>query len=524
MSTFDYTSRDYASIQDDLLRRAQTQLPEWTNREPSDFGMVLVDLWSYMGDILHYYVDRAAGEAFLNTATQRESVLAIANLLDYVPSGRRAATASITLNANATSATDTAPIYIPKYTRFLATPLVDTASPVVFTTNTALAFTGTAGGASVPLVDLDGITYATYAKNQDVTAFLTEGEIFSETYTSTGLSGQQVTLRKTGVVTDGMIVTVNEGPSGADVQYTYVPRLITATSSQRVFSVDITADNFSVLTFGNAVNGRIPLVNSTITITYRRSRGSAGNVASQAINRIESNTVAGKPSLDGLVVTPNTLAATGGVDVESITSLKANIPAAFRSQDRAVSLQDYIDIVKRVPGVVKSTAWVDGSNVVQVRAVVPQSNFGATNPIVLNAATITAITDYLTPREMAFASSNVGASVSLSPVKLTANLQVMAGYVQEDVQSKVFSALEDLFSFDNVDFDVTVGLGTVYRTALAIEGVDYFTVTNFTTTAGTAVIDSSGTFIGVTPTVHTLLAKSESWTITPSGGLVATGG
>jgi len=524
MSTFDYTSRDYASIQDDLLRRAQTLLPEWTNREPSDFGMVLVDLWAYMGDILHYYVDRAAGESFLGTATQRESVLAIANLLDYVPSGRRAATATITLNANATSATDTAPIYIPKYTRFLATPLVDTASPVVFTTNTAIAFTGTAGGASTPLVDLDGVTYATYPKTESITTFLTEGEIFSETYTSTGLSGQQITLRKTGVVTDGMIVTVNEGAGGASVQYTYVPRLLTATSSQRVFSVDISADNYSVLNFGNAINGRIPLVNSTITITYRRSRGAAGNVASQAINRIESNTVAGKPSLDGLVVTPNTLAATGGVDVESINSLKANIPAAFRSQDRAVSLQDYIDIVKRVPGVVKSTAWVDGSGVVQVRAVVPQSNFGAVNPIILSNAKVTEIDDYLTPREMAFASSNVGASVSLSPVKLTANLRVMAGFVQEDVQSKVFSALEDLFSFDNIDFDVTVGLGTVYRTALAIEGVDYFTVTNFTTTNGTTVLDASGTFIGVTPTAHTLLAKSASWTINASGGIVATGG
>ena len=125
---------------------------------------------------------------------------------------------------------------------------------------------------------------------------------------------------------------------------------------------------------------------------------------------------------------------------------------------------------------------------------------------------------------MAFASSNVGASVSLSLVKLTANLQVMAGFVQEDVQSKVFSALESLFSFDNIDFDVTVGLGTVYRTALAIEGVDYFTVTNFTTTNGTTVLDASGTFIGVTPTAHTLLAKSASWTINASGGIVATGG
>ena len=86
MSNYDYTSRDYTSIQKDLLDRATRVLPDWTSRDASDFGMVFVDLWAYMGDILHYYVDRAAGEANLTTATQRESVLAIAALMDYIPS------------------------------------------------------------------------------------------------------------------------------------------------------------------------------------------------------------------------------------------------------------------------------------------------------------------------------------------------------------------------------------------------------------------------------------------------------
>jgi hypothetical protein len=118
MSTFDYTSRDYFSIKEDLLARAEQVLPEWTSRDSSDFGMLLIDLWAYMGDILHYYVDKAAQESFLETSTQRESILALANILDYIPAGRTPAQSSITLNALTSAATNENPILRPKYTRF----------------------------------------------------------------------------------------------------------------------------------------------------------------------------------------------------------------------------------------------------------------------------------------------------------------------------------------------------------------------------------------------------------------------
>jgi len=529
MSNFDHTSRDFSSIQADLLRRAQDQIPEWTSRDESDFGTMLVDLWAYMGDVLHYYVDRAAGEAFLQTATQRESVLAIANLLDYVPAGRRAATATITLNATTTTATDTNPVYLPRYTRFLARPLVESASSVVFTLNTPTAFVGSASGASANLVK-NGVTYNTYAKTTPVVIGVTEGEIFTESYSSTGVVGQKITLRNTGVVTESITVNVNEGPNGSAVSYSYIDRLIKATSSQRVFSVDVAADNSSILTFGNAVNGKVPTINSTISITYRRSRGGAGNVNAQAIYRLESTTVPGAPNLDGLVIIPNASPAAGGVDIESISSLKANIPASFRSQDRAVSLQDYIDIVKRVPGIVKSTAWVDASNVVHVRAVQEPSNYGSNNVLVLPADKVTAIQDYLDPREIVYVSSVVGASVTLTGIRFKANLKVMDGFIRETVVDNVKKTIKDLFRFDVVDFhgsstSASVSLGSVYRAAVAVEGVDYITVTVFTTTGGD-VIDLTGTFVGVVPAQGSMLVVLDNGVFeftTVTGGILAQG-
>jgi len=37
--TFNYASRTYSTIRQDLLLRAAKVAPEWTDREPSDFGM-----------------------------------------------------------------------------------------------------------------------------------------------------------------------------------------------------------------------------------------------------------------------------------------------------------------------------------------------------------------------------------------------------------------------------------------------------------------------------------------------------
>lgn len=347
---FDYTNRDFASIKDALLERASLIFPEWTSRDPSDFGMLFVDLWAYMGDVLHYYVDKASKEAFLETATQRDSLLSIAKLLDYIPIGRTAALSSIKLNATASEATDVSPILIPAGTRFLATPLNEGAEKVVFTSDVNIAF-------NVSGTPITG--YDTYQKTTLVNVPLIEGEIFNESFTSNGQASQKFTLNNTGVVHSSIRVDVFEGVGGGAIRYGQVERLIEFPSTSLVYAAEINSDDSSTLQFGNGVHGKIPTNNALVSIIYRRSRGNAGNVAPNSIKEFESLSNNLGPSYDGIVIVPNASRAFGGSDSESAASLKNNIPAAFRSQDRAVSLQDYIDLTLRVPGIVKATAKVN---------------------------------------------------------------------------------------------------------------------------------------------------------------------
>ncbi|HEX7552992.1 MAG TPA: hypothetical protein VF378_05525, partial [Geothrix sp.] len=52
-------------------------------REASDPAIALLDAWACVGDVLTFYQERIANEGYLRTATERRSVLELANLVGY---------------------------------------------------------------------------------------------------------------------------------------------------------------------------------------------------------------------------------------------------------------------------------------------------------------------------------------------------------------------------------------------------------------------------------------------------------
>jgi hypothetical protein len=79
----DYLSKDYASFRRLILDRLAMVMPTWKERNPADFGVMMAELLAYQGDLLSYYQDAVATEAYLGTARSRISVKRHARLLDY---------------------------------------------------------------------------------------------------------------------------------------------------------------------------------------------------------------------------------------------------------------------------------------------------------------------------------------------------------------------------------------------------------------------------------------------------------
>ena len=79
----DYTSRDFSTIRSDMINLIPQLTSKWTDYNASDLGIVMVELFAYMGDILNHYMDRLANESYLSTAVSRQSIAELVQMLGY---------------------------------------------------------------------------------------------------------------------------------------------------------------------------------------------------------------------------------------------------------------------------------------------------------------------------------------------------------------------------------------------------------------------------------------------------------
>ncbi|EHK64585.1 putative baseplate assembly protein [Achromobacter arsenitoxydans] len=79
----DYLAKDYEIFRRLMLDRLSQSMPDFTERNPADFTVALVETLAYAADHLSYAQDAAATEAYLDTARRRTSLRRHARLLDY---------------------------------------------------------------------------------------------------------------------------------------------------------------------------------------------------------------------------------------------------------------------------------------------------------------------------------------------------------------------------------------------------------------------------------------------------------
>lgn len=87
LSAIAYRVATYHEFVETLLTRIPASrleaLKRLTTRDRDDFSIALLDAFSVMADVLTFYQERIANEAYLRTATERVSVLELARLIDY---------------------------------------------------------------------------------------------------------------------------------------------------------------------------------------------------------------------------------------------------------------------------------------------------------------------------------------------------------------------------------------------------------------------------------------------------------
>lgn len=105
----------FADLRAEMLARASLQpaLGAWSGRSRDDYGVMFLELWAYVGELLSIYDKAIADESYMRTAKLRPSLRRIVASLGYVPRPAVAASAEIALLAEGSR-----PVVVPATTGF----------------------------------------------------------------------------------------------------------------------------------------------------------------------------------------------------------------------------------------------------------------------------------------------------------------------------------------------------------------------------------------------------------------------
>ena len=92
-----YLGRDFANIRNNLIEFAKSYFPnQYNDFNEASPGMMFVEMASYVGDVLNYYVDNQFRETLLQHAEERKNIYEIAQSFGYKPKLSCPATVKLT--------------------------------------------------------------------------------------------------------------------------------------------------------------------------------------------------------------------------------------------------------------------------------------------------------------------------------------------------------------------------------------------------------------------------------------------
>jgi hypothetical protein len=397
-----YLNKDFSAFKAALQQYAKTYFPSTYNDfSESSPGNMFIEMASYVGDAISFYLDTQTQENFLLYAKEKENLYAQAYVMGYRPKASYASSTTVDIyQLVPTSSLTTAPDYTTYGMLIPANTVVtSTSTGIKFLTTEQVDFTDT-GSAE--------ITYASdeyYLMKKSVPAISAE---IKETTINVGVNQKFVTSN---IVDTNILQILNVTGSGgsSDIWYEVpylaqssifekianpnyntdqVPYLLQLQRVPKRFVSRILSDNTLQLEFGagltsnkdseiiptadNIKYGSVPgisLINNnyneasvfytqeyglipsgSLTVKYLVGGGVNSNVVANDLTIIDTSNVIFPSGIMGTtgdyvkssIVSNNPLPAVGGRDGDTVEEIRQNALYSYSTQLRAVTKDDYI--------------------------------------------------------------------------------------------------------------------------------------------------------------------------------------
>ena len=333
MALLNFTSLDFDQIKTTLkdYLRSNSNFTDY-DFEGSNLSSI-IDVLAYNTYINSYNANMISNEVFIDSATLRENVVALARNIGYIPRSRKSSKATISFTVEAGITPPPSTVTLKK-------------GPVASTGNsfggTSYVF-GITKDITKPVID--GV-----ANFFDINVF--EGSVVDQSFTfSTANVNQRFVLSNAGIDLDTLEVNVRpSATSSLRSAYTRQDSLFDANSGSSItgksliyYLQEIEDEQYEVI-FGDGIFGKALDDGNIVEVSYIISNGPEGNGISNLAfsgrctysrNAVENTITSGI----SLITAENP--SSGGELIESVDSVKKYAPQIYATQNRALTANDY---------------------------------------------------------------------------------------------------------------------------------------------------------------------------------------
>lgn len=310
---------------------------------------IIVDMLAYNTYINSFNANMLSNEVFIDSATLRENVVALASQIGYLPRSRTAARAILSFSV------DTSDI---EYNL----------KPSTITLKQGTVCTSSSS--------YNGQTYSFVTKN-DVTvpvknnlAIFDGIEIYEGSYTVNAFTvnsyeyNQRFILDNTNIDSSLVSVTVRGASEEVSYKFNLVDNLVDVTPTSKTFFIREIEDQRYELIFGDGQFGQKLNNGDYIEASYVITNGDAANgISNVSFNgRLYDNN--DRSVTDGISLATIAESTKGGKQIESVDSIRKYSPKSYSTQNRAVTPSDYETIVPLVYPEIDSVSAFGGEELI----------------------------------------------------------------------------------------------------------------------------------------------------------------
>ena len=319
---------DFDQIKSSLKEymRAQTDFTDY-DFDGSALSNML-DVLAYNTYYTAFNTNMVVNELYIDSATLRDNVIAIAKQLGYRPKSATSPTAYISFTVNYSNPTTDTELILRKGTGFTASYDNTLYNYVTAEDTKAQVSNDTAVFTNVPI---------------------REGTQVIQNFTvDTNNKSQKFILTNRNIDTNTISVRVYPTGASFNEPYLLAENILGVDANSKVFFLDEIADERYELIFGDGVLGKKLDNNAVVNVAYITTTGPQSNgVKTFVFSGVLENPSGVSPNQFTVTIN-STIASAGGEEIETTDKIKYNAPKTYGSQDRAVTADDYSAIVRNI--------------------------------------------------------------------------------------------------------------------------------------------------------------------------------